>query len=219
MEPPSDPTTSIHVVGLCGSLRSNSMTRTALRVALRGAESNGAETRLIDLEPYTLPFCRGKEQEVHYPENVQRFRADIAWGDGIILATPEYHGSFSGVLKNALDLLGFEEFEGKMVGLVGVSGGRLGGSDAMNQLRSIGRVLHAWVVPTQAWVSEAYAAFDELGEPKIASVTERLMSVGHEVTHFARLHKCGEHLEFVKAWERAPVNPGGSRGSSSPTTA
>lgn len=219
MEPSPDRPALIRVVGVCGSLRTNSTSRAALRVALRGAESNGSETRLLDLETYDLPFCRGKEQEVHYPQNVQRFRADVAWGDGIILATPEYHGSFSGVLKNALDLTGFEEFEGKMVGLVGVSGGRLGASDAMNNLRAIGRVLHAWVIPTQASVPEAYAAFDENGEPRSLAVTERLMSVGHEVAHFARLHKLGEHLEFVKDWERAPVNPGGSRRQVPPTSA
>ncbi|MGC2034137.1 MAG: NAD(P)H-dependent oxidoreductase, partial [Thermoplasmata archaeon] len=102
------------MAGLCGSLRPDSTTRLALRVALRGAESNGSETRLLDLAAYDLPLCRGKDQEVHYPENVHRFRVDVRWGDAIILGTPEYHGSFSGVLKNALDLLGFEEFEGKM---------------------------------------------------------------------------------------------------------
>ncbi len=42
---------------------------------------------------------------------------EVAGAQGIILGTPEYHGSFSGVLKNALDLMGFDEFEGKMIGL------------------------------------------------------------------------------------------------------
>jgi NAD(P)H-dependent FMN reductase len=207
----SDPSSDVRVVAVCGSLRPASTTRLALKVALRGAESIAAETRLLDLGPYELPFCRGKEQEVHYPENVQRFRADVAWGDAIILGTPEYHGSYSGVLKNALDLLGFEEFEGKMVGLVGVSGGRLGASDAMNTLRSVGRVLHAWVVPTQASVPAAYEAFDDRGEPKDPLVAERLMAVGAEVARFARLHKFGEHMEFLRAWETAPANPGGRR--------
>jgi FMN reductase len=212
-----EPPLEIRVVGICGSLRPGSATRLALKVALEGAESNGATTRLLDLAPYDLPFCRGKEAEVHYPENVQRFRADVRWGDAILLATPEYHGSFSGVLKNALDLMGFEEFEGKMVGLVGVSGGRLGASDALNTLRAVGRVLHAWVVPTQASVPAAFEAFDERGEPKDPAVAERLTAVGHDVARFARLHKCGEHLEFLKAWETAPVNPGGGESPVPPT--
>jgi FMN reductase len=61
----------------------------------------------------------------------------------IILVTPEYHGGYSGVLKNALDLMGFDEFEGKMLGLVGVSGGRMGAFGARNSLREVGRALHA----------------------------------------------------------------------------
>ncbi|MGC2035587.1 MAG: hypothetical protein WA761_09125, partial [Thermoplasmata archaeon] len=70
--------------------------------------------------------------------------------------------------------------------------------------------LHAWVVPTQASVPAAYDAFDEDGEPKDPVVTDRLMAVGSEVARFARLHKCGEHLEFLRAWETAPPQPWGS---------
>jgi len=53
-------------------------------------------------------------------------REEVKQAHGIILGTPEYLGSYSGVLKNALDLMGFEEFEGKMLGLLGVSGGAMG---------------------------------------------------------------------------------------------
>ena len=131
------------VVGLCGSLRAGSYTRQALAVALRGATETGARTRLIDLRDYELVFCAGKDDDGEYPQDVFRLRAEVGQARGIILGTPEYHGSFSGVLKNALDLMGFEQFEGKMVGLVGVSGGRMGAFDALNSLRNISRALHA----------------------------------------------------------------------------
>ena len=49
----------VRVVGICGSLRKQSYTRMALKVALRGAEEAGAETRLIDLREYQLIFCDG----------------------------------------------------------------------------------------------------------------------------------------------------------------
>ena len=48
------------------------------------------------------------------------------------------------MLKNVMDLMGFDEFQGKMIGLVGVSGGALGASNALATLRTIGRALHAW---------------------------------------------------------------------------
>ncbi len=209
MTTPATETTSLHVVGLCGSLRSGSFTRMALHVALRGAEGPGVTTQLLDLDAFDLPFCRGKDNQTTYGENVRRFRASLREADGIVIATPEYHGSFSGVVKNALDLAGFEEFEGKMVGLIGVSGGRNGASDALNTLRAIGRSLHAWVVPTQATISGAWEAFQENGETRDPQDARRLRAVGHEVARFARLHKCGEHLQFLKEWEAAPVNPGG----------
>lgn len=209
MTTPSTETTEIHVVGLCGSLREGGYTRQALKVALRGAEGPGVTTVILDLDPYDLPFCRGKDNQTTYGENVRRFRSAIRAADAIIIATPEYHGSFSGVVKNALDLAGFEEFEGKMIGLVGVSGGRYGASDALNTLRAIGRSLHAWVVPSQATIPSAWESFDENGEPRSQQDLHRLLAVGREVARFARLHKCGEHMQFLKEWETAPVNPGG----------
>ncbi len=151
----------IHVVGISGSLRSGSYTRAAVRVALAGAEETGAKTQLIDLREYNLVFCDGKEDESAYPEDVFRLRREVQEASGLILATPEYHGSFSGVLKNALDLMGFNEIEGKMIGLVGVSGGQLGAVNALSGLRTVGRALHAWVIPEQASVPEAWKVFDQ----------------------------------------------------------
>jgi NAD(P)H-dependent FMN reductase len=116
----------IQVAGLCGSLRQESFTRMALQVALQGAQEVGAQTHLIDLRAYQLIFCDGKEDESTYPQDVFSLRQEVRAAQGIILATPDYHGGYSGVLKNALDLMGFEEFEGKMLGLVGVSGGGMG---------------------------------------------------------------------------------------------
>src|SRR6185503_8115610 len=111
--------------------------------------ASGATSRLIDLREYQLPFVTAPDGPEQQLADVKRLRAEMRSADGIILATPEYHGSFSGVLKNTLDLMGFEEFEGKMLGLVGISGGRMGASDALNTLRTVGRALHAWVLPQQ----------------------------------------------------------------------
>jgi len=111
----------ILIVAICGSLRPGSYTRMALQVALRGARETGAEATLIDLRDYQLAFCDGKEDDKEYPKDVFRLREEVKSAHGLILGTPEYHGGVSGVLKNALDLMGFEELEGKMIGLIGVS--------------------------------------------------------------------------------------------------
>src|SRR5207249_9466971 len=167
-------------------LRRGSYTRMALRIALRGAEEAGVEAQLIDLREYQLAFCDGGDDE-KLPKDVQRLRDDVQRAQGIILATPEYHGGYSGVLKNALDLMGFEEFEGKMLGLVGVSGGGMGAFGAMNNLRAVGRALHAWVIPEQASIPEAYKVFDESGTLKDSALEKRLKEVGRQVARFAYL--------------------------------
>lgn len=200
---------TIRVAGICGSLRAGSYTRMALRLALAAAEEAGAETALIDLRDYDLPFATGEELAGKAADSVLRLRGDVKAADGLILATPEYHNSFSGVLKNALDLMGFDEIEGKMIGLIGVAGGSLGAFDALSDLRNIGRALHAWVIPEQASVPEAWKQFSEDGSVKSEAIRDRLRQVGMQVARFARVHKCAEARDFLELWQKAPANPGG----------
>lgn len=200
---------SLRVVAISGSLRTTGYTVKALEVALEGVQEIGAQTQLIYLNEYDLVFCDGRDKK-DYPEGVHRLRSDVKQAQGIILGTPEYHGSYSGVLKNALDLMGFDEFGGKMWGLIGVAGGTLGATNALNSLRSIGRALHAWVVPEQVSISEAWKAFDEGGQPKEDQLRQRLMDVGRQVARFAYLHTSEQMQEFLRLWEKAPENPGGS---------
>ena len=202
---------TIRVAGICGSLRPGSYTRMALKIALDAAAEAGAgETRLIDLRDYDLPFATGEEVAGEAGNSVLRLRADVKEADGLILATPEYHNSFSGALKNALDLMGCNEIEGKMIGLIGVAGGSLGAFDALNELRNIGRALHAWVIPEQAAIPEAWKHFSETGALSNATLEQRLREVGKQVARFARVHKCAGARDFLELWEKAPKNPGGA---------
>src|SRR4051794_40236064 len=108
----------VTVVALSGSLREGSYTTMALRVALRGAAEAAANVGLIDLRDYELAFAMG-ESHSNALASLDKLRAEFRAAQGILIGTPEYHGSFSGVVKNALDLMGFDEFEGKMIGLIG----------------------------------------------------------------------------------------------------
>jgi len=194
----------IIVAGIVGSLREDSKTRIAVRTALEGAAESGAVTRLIDLRDYDLPYCN-EDEEVS--DAVLRLQRDVGPAHGLILGTPEYHGGYSGILKNAIDLMGFDEFEGKIVGLVGVSGGSLGASQALQGLRIIGRALHAWVIPQQASIPQASENL-AIDSPTRDSFERRLRDVGRQVARFAALHSSDEATEFLRAWEEAPSNPG-----------
>lgn len=195
----------VTVVGIVGSLRAAGMTRLAVQSALDGAGKYGADTRIVDLRDYQLPFCN---PDGEYGAEVVRLREDVGRADGLILGTPEYHGGYSGALKNAIDLMGFDEFEGRIVGLVGVSGGSVGAAQALQGLRIIGRSLHAWVIPHQVSVPSASTSL-AVGSPDRSHYLARLEEVGKQVARFAALHTSDEAMAFLKAWEEAPSNPGG----------
>ena len=189
-------TDPIRVVGITGSLRRGSSTTAAVRIALEGAAAAGAAVELIDLREYKLMFA-GNDQDDSHPTDVEKLRETVKKADGILLGTPEYHGSFSGVLKNALELVSLDEFEGKMIGLVGVSAGRMGGLDALSSLRNVARAVHAWVVPEQVSVPKVSTAFDASGQPVDAITLKRLHHLGRRVTQFARLHRHGRAHDFL----------------------
>ncbi len=176
----------IFVVGLCGSLRQGSTTHAALTIALAGAKEAGAEVELLDLSKYQLIFHGSVVDESEYPSDVFKLKEKVKRAHGILLGTPEYHGSFSGVLKNALDLMWFEEFENKVVGLIGVSGGRMGAGNALSMLRTVGATLRALVIPNDVSIAQASEAFDENGNLHDPELAARVKAVGHQVTQYAR---------------------------------
>ena len=192
---------TVRVLGLCGSLRPDGFTRMALSIALAGAQEKGAAVELVDLRDYGLPFCTGETQDASQnTPGVQRLRQSVMEASGVILATPNYHGTLSGVLKNALDLMSVE-FEGKVVGLVGVSGGPMGGANTLNTLRAIGRSLHAWVVPWEGWVYDASSAFAADGSLRDAAIEQRLKDVGRKVARLTRMLASKEARELLQLWE------------------
>ncbi|MEA3336041.1 MAG: NADPH-dependent FMN reductase [Chloroflexota bacterium] len=198
---------SIRVAAICGSLRPASYTRSALEIALAGARELGAETELIDLRSYQLPFCDG--EDARQAPDVLRLKREIKGAHGVLLGTPEYHAGFSGVLKNALDLMGFDEFEGKMIGLLGVAGGSMGATNSLNSLRAVGRSLRAWVLPQQVSIAQGWKQFDNDGNLKDPQLEQRVQDMGRQVARFAYLLTSDQAMAFLQAWEEAPLNPGG----------
>jgi NAD(P)H-dependent FMN reductase len=183
-----EPEPALRVVALSGSLRSRNLTRRALEIALRGAELAGASTRLVDLSTMEMAFCDERSDESTYPSDVSRLRDALGGAHGILLGSPEYHGSMSGVLKNALDLVGTAELGGKMVGLVAVAGGSQSAVGTLSHMRLVCRHLHAWVVPRQVSISRINDAFSKEGHLKEASHEERLIELGRDVARYAALH-------------------------------
>ncbi|MDZ8260172.1 NADPH-dependent FMN reductase [Nostoc sp. ChiQUE01b] len=152
----------VKIVGIGGSLRPNSYTQLALQVAAQRVEAVGAQVEILDLRQLQLPFCTGAKEYPEYPD-VQRLQDTVSQADGLILATPEYHGGVSGVLKNALDLMSFDQLSDKVTGLISVLGGQ-SNSNALNDLRLIVRWVHGWVIPEQIAIGQAWGAFSPEGK-------------------------------------------------------
>jgi NAD(P)H-dependent FMN reductase len=152
----------VKIVGINGSLRPGSYSAMALEVAISRVQGLGVETEIIDLRKLSLPFCNGGDDYSDYPD-VAKMQQTVKSAAGLILATPEYHGSVSGVMKNALDLMSFEELSGKVAGLISVLGGQ-SNSNALNDLRIILRWVHAWVIPEQIGLGQAWKVFNEEGK-------------------------------------------------------
>ena len=126
----------IRVLGISGSLRRDSY-NTALLWAAAELMPAGMTLKIFDLSP--LPMFN-KDFEKPFPEAVVAFRTKLAQADALLIATPEYNGSISGALKNAIDWASRPPqppLKGKPVAIIGVSTGNFGTLRAQLHLRQI----------------------------------------------------------------------------------
>lgn len=179
------------VTSLCGSLRPTSSTERALSLALDAARDAGATVEALNLRELDLPLCDGREDLTTYGGDTARFLAIIADSDALLVGSPEYHGSLTGTLKNALDLLRKDELKGKMVGLVATAKGEAGAMNTLNHLRHILRWMDAWVLPHQVSIPKAQEAFSQDGQVVRAGLEGDLRALGAEVVRYAGLLQGG----------------------------
>lgn len=168
------------VVALWGSLCEESRTRIALQGVLSAANDAGGTTTLLDLRSIELPMLNAVDAET---TDAERLTETIADADSVVLGTPNYHGSYSGALKNALDYCGREELAGTTVGLLEVAGGQFPGT-ALNHLRTVCRTLHAWTLPTEVAIPDSHTQITDDGvrDQQLAERTDRL---GRELVAYA----------------------------------
>lgn len=177
----------VRVVGISGSRRVGSYTHTAIERALEASAANGATTTLLDARRLEVPLL---DPDHPASGDVEYLRETIATADAVLLGTPMYHGSYSGVLKNVIDHCGFDEFENKTVGLLAVAGGRFP-LLALEHLRSVCRSLNAWVLPWEVAIPRAETVIDDgmIADPAIES---RVSELGERAVEYARISP-GQH--------------------------
>jgi FMN reductase len=180
------------IVGVGGTIRPGSTTEKALACSLRTAEAAGAETLLLGgAFLATLPIFDPRDGET---VEAQQVLADaVRSADGVIIASPGYHGSISGVVKNALDTLELTRgdaapyFQGKAVGAIITADGWQAVGTALMALRAIIHAMRGWPTPFGAALNASSGLFDEAGACREAKDAWQLSTVAEQVMEFARM--------------------------------
>ena len=179
---------SPYIVAVGGTLRPGSTTEKAMQHVLNAADRAGARTRLISGPALQLPMY-----EPDNPERTDAARdlvAQLALADGIILGSPGYHGSISGLVKNALDyaedLRGDRRpyFSGRAVGCIATGGGWPGALNTLGALRDIVHALRGWPTPLGAAINSSERVFDDDGQCVVPRVSQMLDVIAAEVLGF-----------------------------------
>src|SRR5918992_2602239 len=132
---------TFNVLGVAGSTRQGSYSTRALKIALEHVKKHDTEVRLLELNRIVLPLY---DPSAPASKEVEQAAEAIAWADAFILASPDYHGSMSGALKNFLDHF-YEEFAGKAFGYIVASHEK--GLTVMDQMRTAVRQCYGWSMP------------------------------------------------------------------------
>jgi FMN reductase len=185
-------TTKPLIVGLGGTIRDGSSTEKALICALRRAEELGADTRLLGGS-----FLGGLPIFDPRPGGTTDAQAVLAEAirsaDGVIVASPGYHGSISGVIKNALDTLELTREDAcpyltaKPVGTIITADGWQAAGTTLMALRAIIHALRGWPTPFGAALNAGTSLFDEAGLCRDPKDAWQLATVAEQVVEFAKL--------------------------------
>ena len=134
---------AIRLLAVCGSTREHSYSGRLAIIALAAAQEHGAETRLLELNTLDLPTYNPDKDELDH-EGLRVATEAVNWADAFLLASPDYHGSMSGAMKNFLDFY-WAEFAGKLFGYIVASHEK--GLTVMEHMRTSVRQCYGWSLP------------------------------------------------------------------------
>ncbi len=184
---------SIQIVGIGGTTRPESSSERALVATLRVCESLGAQTALLGASELDLPMY-SPHLSARTPK-AERVVELLRQSDGVIVASPGYHGSVSGLVKNALDYV--EDMstddppylDGRAIGTIACGAGWAATASTLTALRSIVHALRGWPTPMGAAINSAGPVFDADGAVTDDRVRLQLECVAAQVMQFAALRR------------------------------
>ncbi|PQA87634.1 FMN reductase [Marinicaulis flavus] len=179
----------IHVVGLGGALNEGSSSERLLRYALERCAERGANTSIFTGGDLDLPIYAPFNDE--RTDKAKRMIEALRAANGIILCSPCYHGTVSGLIKNAIDYVQdmYKDeapyFEGRAVGLIAAAGGWQATGSTLATLRAITHSLRGWPTPMAVAVNTSLPVFDEAKTIVDEQVKTQLDIMAEQVVTFA----------------------------------
>ena len=180
-----------YIVGIGGTTRAGSSPEKALRYALSIAAEQGAETELFDGPSVHLPMYSPESAERSL--DALRLIQALRRAHGVILATPCYHGSVSGLLKNALDYVEdmrvdqHPYLDGRAVGLIVCGHGWQSTAITLSALRSIVHALRGWPTPMGVAINTNLNPFDKNDTVTEETAARQITIMTGQVVEFARM--------------------------------
>jgi FMN reductase len=179
------------VVGIGGTLRQNSSSELALRHTLHRAASLGARTEIFVGPDLELPiYCSDIQERT---DRARRLIDAMRRSNGIIVSSPSYHGSISGLIKNALDYAEDMRddpdvyFDGRPVGCIAVALGPQAAVTTLGTLRSIAHSLRGWPTPAGGCINSNGKVFGPEGKPVDPQTETQLNIIAMQVVEFANM--------------------------------
>jgi FMN reductase len=191
-----------YIVGIGGTTRPGSSSEKALRYALALAEAQGADVELFDGASINLPMYAPESPA--RAESAQKLIAALRRANGVILSTPCYHGSISGLVKNALDYTedmsqdAEPYLDGRAVGLIVCGHGWQSTGVVLSAFRSIVHALRGWPTPMGVAINTLAERFDEKGVGVGEQAARQMGIMVRQVIEFARLRSLSASLTSAR---------------------
>lgn len=186
----------VKILAFAGSARKNSLNKKLLKVAAAGAEAAGGDITLVDLAEFDMPlFNQDLESEQGMPEKASELKRLMRAHDGFLIASPEYNGAFSPLLKNAIDWASRSEgedesplvaYRGNTAAILATSPGGLGGMRGLVMLRMLLGNLGVIVLPDQQAVPNGFQSFNDDGSMNDSKLEKRIRTLGESLVQFTR---------------------------------
>ncbi len=171
---------SLKILGVASSMRTSSYSTRVLKLILEKAEKRGAEIKLLDLRELQLPMYHPEQNSSPELDKITEY---VKWADAFVLASPDYHGSMSGVIKNFLDFF-WSDFAGKTFGYICASHEK--GLTVMDQMRTVVRQCYGWSMPYGISVNSDQD-FDKQGNIINENIPSRIKTIARDLVVYGSL--------------------------------